>query len=80
MLRDGGAKVVGLDEAQAQLVLLGGTELQQLFHQTFAASSSPRLSSAGVARRRHGATATVIGAARKTHAGALVRECDIAGE
>ena len=58
MLRDGGAKVVGLDEAQAQLVILGGAELQQLFYQTFSSSELavvvPRDgATAGAARRRH---------------------------
>jgi len=58
VLRDGGAKVVGLDEAQAQLVILGGAELQQLFFQTFSSSElavvAPRGgATAGVARRRN---------------------------
>ena len=30
--------MVGLDEEQAQLVILGGLELQQLFYQTFSSS------------------------------------------
>ena len=38
VLRDGGAKVVGLDEAQAQLVISGGAELQQQFYQIFSSS------------------------------------------
>ena len=57
MLRDGGAKVVGLDEAQAQLVILGGAELQQQFYQIFSSSelAAPRGRgvTAGALRRRN---------------------------
>ena len=56
VLRDGGAKVVGLDEAQAQLVISGGAELQQQFYQIFSSSelAAPRGGvTAGAVRRRN---------------------------
>ena len=56
VLREGGAKVVGLDEAQAQLVLAGGADLHQLFYETFAASDlagEATHNGGGAARRRH---------------------------